>query len=242
MSKISFLQVTNLLVSILFLTSNSAYSADTYAIISEENLFRPDRTEWVIDKPDVPKGENIDPDKLELFGTIIVDDKKCAIIHEKKLKKKGKDKKNEIYSLGDYVGGYVVSAIDEKKVVLDYYGEKVTLYLHEGKESTTEDLPPPPKKRPKRKPKKSKSKVAKKKRKDNTEDMLSSGKIPEALAKSPFLSEENMKKVLEFNKQIMEEMKETGGDLDQEGIKEKVEKFREQFMDEMEKMEDIELD
>ena len=242
MSKISFLQVTNLLVSILFLTSNSAYSADTYAIISENNLFRPDRTEWVIDTPDVPKGENIDPDKLELFGTIIVDDKKCALIHEKKPKKKGKDKKTEIYSLGDYLGGYVVSAIDEKKVVLDYYGEKVTLYLHEGKESTTEDLPPPPKKRPKRKPKKSKSKVAKKKRKDNTEDMLSSGKIPEALAKSPFLSEENMKKVLEFNKQIMEEMKETGGDLDQEGIKEKVEKFREQFMDEMEKMEEMEID
>ncbi len=242
MSKISFLQVTNLLVSILFLTSNSAYSADTYAIISEENLFRPDRTEWVIDKPDVPKGDNIDPDKLELFGTIIVGDKRCALIHEKKRKKKGNDKKNEIYSLGDYVGGYVVSAIDEKKVVLDYYGEKVTLYLHEGKESTTEDLPPPPKKRPKPKPKKSKSKVAKKKRKDNTEDMLSSGKIPEALAKSPFLSEENMKKVLEFNKQIMEEMKESGGDLDEGGLKEKVEKFREQFMDEMEKMEEIDLD
>ena len=242
MYKFSFLHAGNLLVSILFLTSHSVYSADTYAIISENNLFRPDRTEWVIDKPDVPKGENIDPDKLELFGTIIVDDKKCAIIHEKKVKKKGNDKKNEIYSLGDYVGGYVVSAIDEKKVVLDYYGEKVTLYLHEGKESTTEDLPPPPKKRPKPKPKKNKSKAAKKKRKDKTKDMLGSGKIPEALAKSPFLSEENMKKVLEFNKQIMEEMKETGGDLDQEGIKEKVEKFREQFMDEMEKMEEIDLD
>jgi hypothetical protein len=242
MSKISFLQVTNLLVSILFLTSHSAYSADTYAIISENNLFRPDRTEWVIDKPDVPKGENIDPDKLELFGTIIVDNKKCALIHEKKSKKKGKDKKNEIYSLGDYVGGYVVSAIDEKKVVLDYYGEKVTLYLHEGKESTTEDLPPPPKKRPKPKPKKNKSKAAKKKRKGDTKDMLSSGKIPEALAKSPFLSEENMKKVLEFNKQIMEEMKESGGDLDEGGLKEKVEKFREQFMDEMEKMEEMEID
>jgi len=241
MYKISFLQATNLLVSILFLTSHSAYSADTYAIISEKNLFRPDRTEWVIDKPDVPKGENIDPDKLELFGTIIVGNKKCAIIHEKKSKKKGKAKKNEIYALGDYVGGYVVSAIDEKKVVLDYYGEKVTLYLHEGKESTTEDLPPP-KKRPKPKPKKNKSKAAKKKRKGDTKDMLSSGKIPEALAKSPFLSEENMKKVLEFNKQIMEEMKESGGDLDEGGLKEKVEKFREQFMDEMEKMEEMEID
>ena len=95
---------------------------------------------------------------------------------------------------------------------------------------------------PKPKPKKNKSKAAKKKRKGDTKDMLSSGKIPEALAKSPFLSEENMKKVLEFNKQIMEEMKESGGDLDEGGLKEKVEKFREQFMDEMEKMEEIDLD
>lgn len=236
MSKISFLQVTNLFVLILFLTAQSVNSADTYAIISEKNLFRPDRTEWVIEKPDVPKGENINPDKLELYGTIIVGDKKCALIHEKKPKKKGKDKKSEIYSLGDYLGGYVVSTIDEKRVVLDYYGEKVILYLHEGKESTMEDLPPPPpKERPK--PKKSKSKAAKKKKKDGTKDMLSSGKIPEDLAKSPFLSEDNMKKILEFNKQIMEEMKESGGDLDQEGIKEKVEKFREKFMDEMENME-----
>ena len=62
---------------------------------------------------------------------------------------------------------------------------------------------------------------------------LAAGNIPEALAKSPFMSEENMKKILEFNKEIMEELKGTAGTMDQEGMKEKVEQFRERFMDEM---------
>lgn len=224
------LKAINLLALILFLTFKLAAAADPYAVISEKNLFRPDRTEWIIEKPDAKiVDKKINPDKLELYGTIIIGDKKSALIHEKKSKKK--DKKTEVYSLGDYIGGYVVSAIEEKRVVLDYYGEKLTLYLHEGKESTKEDTLPPPEEKPK--PKKITQKAAKKEKKD----MLTSGKIPEALAKSPFMSEENMKKILEFNKEIMEELKSTGGTLDQEGIKEKVEKFRERFMDEMEKME-----
>ena len=231
-------QLINLLFFTLFLALKPAFAADSYAVISEKNLFRPDRTEWVIEKPADSKmvDKKVDPDKLELFGTIIVGDKRSALIHEKKPKKKGKAKGNEIYSLGDYIGGYVVSAIDEKKVELDYYGDKLTLYLHEGKESIKEDLlPPPPEEKPK--PKKSKPKEEKKGKKDSMQEMLGSGKIPEALAKSPFMSEENMKKILEFNKEIMEEMKDSGGNLDQDSMKEKVEKFREKFMGEMEKME-----
>jgi hypothetical protein len=238
MPKFFSLQLINLLFFTLFLALKPAFAADPYAIISEKNLFRPDRTEWVIEKPADSKmvDKKVDPDKLQLFGTIIVGDKRSALIHEKKPKKKDTAKGNEIYFLGDYVGGYVVSAIDEKKVELDYYGDKLTLYLHEGKESTKEDLiSPPPEEKPK--PKKSKPKKEKKEKKDSMQEMLGSGKIPEALAKSPFMSEENMKKILEFNKEIMEEMKESGDNLDQDSIKEKVEKFREKFMGEMEKME-----
>ena len=65
---------------------------------------------------------------------------------------------------------------------------------------------------------------------------IKSGKIPEALAKSPFMSPENMRKILEFNKEIMEEMKESGGDLDRKALKEKVEQFKEQFTAKMEEM------
>jgi hypothetical protein len=231
MLKIQIVKTAFFLILPVVTAATPAEAADTYAIISEKNLFRPDRTEWVIDKPDTKMmDKKIDIDKLSLYGTIIIGDKKSALIHDKKAKKK--DKKSELYSLGDYIGGYVLAAIDEKRVVLDYYGEKETLYLHEGKEPPKDIPPPPPPPEKKPKPKTAIKKV-KEKDKNKMKKSLAAGNIPEALAKSPFMSEENMKKILEFNKEIMEELKGTAGTMDQEGMKEKVEQFRERFMDEM---------
>ncbi len=128
---------------------------DPYKIISEKNLFRPDRSEWIIEKTDsdLPQKE-VDPDKLELFGTIIVGDKKSALIYKEKPREKGKRTRKsrsrrgskpgetELYSLGDYIGGYIVSEIEEKRVVLDYFGETLTLNLQNGKEPTKGDVTP----------------------------------------------------------------------------------------------------
>lgn len=234
---------------------------DSYKIISEKNLFRPDRSEWIIDttESNLPEKE-VDPDKLELFGTIIVGDEKRALIYSEEPKTKDKRtrkssksrstrsrrrKEAELYSPGDYLGGYVVSEIDEKEVVLDYFGENLTLYLHEGKEPGVGEVTPLEVKKPKtrRKPKKSsktKSKSRSKKEKASAQRMakemekqLASGKIPEELANNPFMSKENMKQLLEFNKEIMRDLKESGGTLDQAAIKEKVEAFRERFMEKM---------
>jgi hypothetical protein len=47
------------------------------------------------------------------------------------------------------------------------------------------------------------------------------------------MSQENMKKLLDFNKEIMGELKDSGGNMDQSAIKDKVEKFRDRFMEEM---------
>ena len=240
MNKMFYLNVFTLITAILFSIVKTAVAADPNAIISEKNLFRPDRTEWVIEKTDSKMlDKKIDTSKLELFGTIIIGDKKSALIFDKqtnikdKKKRKKINRKAELYSLGDYLGGYVVSSIDAKRVVLDYYGEKTTLYLHEGKEPTKGDVTPLHEEKPRPKKAKSKQKTKKGKPKSPTKNKLASGNIPEALAKSPFMSEGNMKKVLDFNKEIMEELKESGGDLDQEAVKEKVEKFRDRFMEEM---------
>ena len=65
------------------------------------------------------------------------------------------------------------------------------------------------------------------------EKQLASGNIPEALANNPFMSKENMKQLMDFNKEIMRDLKESGGNLDQAAMKEKVEAFRERFMEEM---------
>jgi len=246
-----------LIVSIFLMSSQSWGAADPYAVISKKNLFRPDRTEWIqegsggkmVDK-------KIDTSKLSLFGTVIVGNKKSAIIRDKDAgKAAGKQnpaeaapgKKNEIYSLGDYIGGYVISAIEEKKVVLDYYGEKVTLNLHEGKEKAKGDFTPIEETRPpapqapqpaagqSAKPLKQRvqEQQEQKKIKEEMEDQLAAGQIPEALANSPFMSQDNMKKLLDFNKEIMDDLKDGGGNMDQYAIKERVEKFRDRFMEEM---------
>jgi len=139
-------------------------------------------------------------------------------------------------------------------VVLDYYGEKVTLYLHEGKEPTTgevtplEEEKPKPQVKPRPKSAAQRAKEAKEAKKaqgsqavfeaekKRMEEQLAAGNIPEALANSPFMSQDNMKKLLEFNKEVMEELKESGGELDQAAIKDKVEQFRERFMNDIEGM------
>jgi hypothetical protein len=242
-----------LLFSVMVIPPEVRGAADPFAVISKKNLFRPDRTEWVLEKSDGKMvDKKIDTSKLSLFGTVIVGDKKSAIIHDKDAgKNPGKknpaeepaEKKNEIYSLGDYIGGYVISAIEEKRVVLDYYGEKVTLNLHEGKEGAKGDFtpieaaPPPPQPAASQPAKPLKQRVQEqqdqKKAKEEMEDQLAAGQIPEALANSPFMSQDNMKKLLDFNKEIMDELKDSGGNMDQYAIKDRVEKFRDRFMEEM---------
>jgi hypothetical protein len=253
MDTVAFLKVTAVTVTTVVFSWATIEAADPYDVISKKNLFRPDRKEWILDKPDSTMlDKKVDTSKLELYGTIIVGDKKNALIFDKGTKeksaRKGKstpkrrgakttDKKAELYSLGDYIGGYVISSIKEKRVVLDYYGEKVTLYLHEGKEPTKgdvtplEDDKPKPKAKPKPKTPARRAKGIQEAERKKMEDELAAGNIPEALANSPFMSQENMKKLLDFNKEVMEELKESGGELDQAAIKDKVEKFRERFMD-----------
>jgi hypothetical protein len=251
--------VTATTIGTLLFSSVTAEAADSYEVISKKNLFRPDRQEWILDTPDAKMvDKKVDTSKLELFGTIIIGDKKSALIYNKNVngkdnskrsKSKSKssrskvDKKAELYALGDYLGGYVISKIEEKRVVLDYYGEEEVLYLHEGKEPIRGEVTPLEVEKPRRTtPKKADKKSARDRTKRNRdlkkqakemEEQLASGEIPEALADSPFMSQENMKKLLDFNKEIMADLKESGGELDQSAIKDKVEQFRERFMDEM---------
>ena len=109
---------------------------DPNAFISEKNLFRPDRKDWVMDDATAlgqkDKGLKKERPKLQLFGTIIIGDQKKAIIRMPQPAKGMANK--EIYNPGDYIGEYVLQEVEEKRAVLDYYGEKVTLLLNEGKD------------------------------------------------------------------------------------------------------------
>jgi hypothetical protein len=92
---------------------------------------------------------------------------------------------------------------------------------------------------PKRKPKTKSNSTSKKQSSSarrqvkKMEQKLASGQIPEELANNPFMSPENMKKLLEFNKELMAELKASGGELDQAAIEERVEEFKEKFIQAM---------
>jgi hypothetical protein len=260
MDKVFLLKATTVAIGTLFFSCVTADGADSYEVISKKNLFRPDRQEWILDIPDTMMvDKKVDTSKLELFGTIIIGDRKSALIYDNNTK--GKDaskssrsksksrstkgkagKKAELYALGDYLGGYVISSIEAKRIVLDYYGEEEILYLHEGKEPTRGEVTPLEVEKPRRTTKKTNRKPVKdrgqkdkdlRKQAKKMEEQLAAGEVPEALANSPFMSQDNMKKLLNFNKEIMADLKESGGDLDQSAIKDKVEQFRDRFMTEM---------
>jgi hypothetical protein len=107
---------------------------DPSSLISEKNLFRPDRKDWVMDDATAmgkDRGQKKEKPKLQLFGTMVIGDQKKAII---RMPQPARGMANrEVYSPGDYIGEYVLQEVDEERAVLDYYGEKVTLLLHEGK-------------------------------------------------------------------------------------------------------------
>ena len=86
----AFLKVAAVTVSTVLFSWAAAEAADPYDVISKKNLFRPDRKEWILDKPDETMlDKKVDASKLELYGTIIVGDKKNALIFDKGTKEKG---------------------------------------------------------------------------------------------------------------------------------------------------------
>jgi hypothetical protein len=87
-----------------------------YALISDQNLFHPDRKippekqpEKVIPKPD-----------LFLYGTLISNDASFAFIEDRKAPRStaGRGKRHVTVKKGDSVGGYIISGIEANRIVL----------------------------------------------------------------------------------------------------------------------------
>lgn len=200
---------------------------DPNAIISEKNLFRPDRKDWVMDDATAlgqkDKALKKEKPKLQLFGTIIIGDQKKAII---RMPNPAKGMANrEIYSPGDYIGEYVLQEVEEKKAVLDYYGEKVTLLLHEGKErpkgekteiasASTPQMPEAEKPRVASVPEKVEkpsalSEALEQAKKDVKPPPATT---PDGLIRiNPFMSREERKAAIEHNRKILEERRKAAG-------------------------------
>jgi hypothetical protein len=108
-------------------------NTDSYDVISELDLFRPSRSPVEKSEVKVEKGPLKDPPKL--FGTIILNELKTAILEDPDTK----STKN--YRVNDTVAGFVISDILEDKVLLLRDGENYEVKLRESKGIT------PPKRR-----------------------------------------------------------------------------------------------
>ncbi len=74
--------------------------------------------------------------KLDLYGTIVGDEQDArAIIYD------AKEKKQDIYYIGDGVQGAVISAIEKDKVILEFDGKEEALSLKERKARTAPSTP-----------------------------------------------------------------------------------------------------
>ena len=125
-------------ISLIAVCINAGAAEEPYSLISKKNLFSPDRKEWIMEKTDSKANEakkavpKIDLKQIKLMGTVIVGNERKAVI--KNSLKKGSGKDADVYMTGDYIEGYLLKEIGEKKVLLTNTdtNDSVELFLHEG--------------------------------------------------------------------------------------------------------------
>lgn len=95
-------------------------------VLIEKNLFSPERKKWIMEDPKVKKPESEQVKKeiadITLFGTVIAGEERYAVLRTKKKAKPDTDSKTP-YAVGDYISGFLVAAIEPKRVVLRDEGE-----------------------------------------------------------------------------------------------------------------------
>jgi len=135
---------------------------EPYDIISKKNLFHPERKEWIMESSD-KKGDDakssvpkLDPQKVQLKGTVIVGDERKAIVSSTgnivaaggRMPKRAAAGAGtaEIYMVGDFIEGYLVKEVNEKNILLNSPDgqDAVTIFLHEGSKQRSSEKTPVP--------------------------------------------------------------------------------------------------
>ena len=100
-------------------------NSSSYDVIASKNLFHPSRS--TAQKPSEVSRPVSKNDIPQLFGTIITNDKKLAILEDQS------SKRSTLYKVNDSVAGFVVSQILENKVILLKDGESIEVTLRADK-------------------------------------------------------------------------------------------------------------
>ena len=160
-----------------------------YDLIIEKNLFSPDRKKWITEPPGKPDAQMAKKElnDLVLLGTIISSRGRYAVLRTKK--ETAPQNGLQPYTKGDYVQGYLVKEIDEKKVLLldeSANLEYVVFINNENKvrlAEKTEVKPEQPK--PASEPKKPEGVEKKKMLKNQPKNPASPSDTPEAIRQTP---------------------------------------------------------
>jgi hypothetical protein len=102
-------------------------AGSSFDVIVSKNLFHPSRSTITNKAPEVSKPVSRS-EIPQLFGTIIMNDRKLAILEDRAAKK------SNLYEVNDSVSGFLVAKIMENKVVLQRGGEKIEVNLREDKQ------------------------------------------------------------------------------------------------------------
>jgi ribonucleotide monophosphatase NagD (HAD superfamily) len=115
-------------------------------IIAEKNLFSADRKRWDMPEKQKPQAvvkpaERQDINRITLYGTIIVGERRQAILRAQAVRRRGARmaaaaiQDNRPYMVGDYIEGYQLTEIHPRKVVLhdESTGEDFDIFVSEEK-------------------------------------------------------------------------------------------------------------
>ena len=231
---ISCLTALVTLLCIITVVPNQCRAEDPQPATAEKNLFKTDNDPGVSQKSDPSKkAKKADASHLELYGTVILGEKKSALIFDnsKQQMDGGKKRRAGVYYLGDDIGGFVISAIEEKRVVLDYKGEEVILTLSEGKTTSREDYTPLDEASGQRKPPVISGGPEKGEREKP-------GSEPTPEITSPIMSPEEAEEIVEYSKEILHDIEQGGENADQAEIDAKKEVLKKMFMEKLERAEE----
>ena len=96
-----------------------------FNVISKKDLFRPSRSASASGVSS--KNKEVSKDMPKLFGTIIINENKTAILEDPG------SKSTKTYRINDSVAGYVITDILEEKVVFSVNGENIVVKLRDDK-------------------------------------------------------------------------------------------------------------
>lgn len=124
----------------------TSVTANTYQSIIGKNLFSPKRAETVIEAsaPEVvvdDKPLRIDGKKIELYGVVLTDDRKMALVSDPDVA--NRKRASRWVKLGDQLGQFVVETIAPEDIVLSDGSDRFKIVLWDQQREKQSPVPPP---------------------------------------------------------------------------------------------------